>query len=121
MKQEMIDIDDISLSSIQYDKEKSSPTFKFNSETENTAINNIEKKDKLKNKIRETERRLERLERGIQALKGVEHSIISLRYIEGLGWREIAYKVNYSQRHCTRTKNNAIRKLSVALFGDNEK
>jgi len=87
------------------------------STVENTVIRIDKKRNDLKNRIKELECKLERIDRSIEALNDVERYIVVEWYFEGRQWWQIAHKVKYSERHCRRIKNNAVNKISVGLFG----
>lgn len=87
------------------------------SPVEAMVIKNEEKKAKLKKKIKEIRSRIRRIDKSIQALNDIERCIIKEWYFEGKQWWQIAHSVKYSERHCRRMKTNAVKKISVALFG----
>lgn len=103
---------------ISYDGVKTSPTFKFSSITENTALSVSEKIDYLEHSIKRIRSKLESIDRAIDGLTDIEKEIIKGRYINGQQWYVVAYKVKYSERHCKRIRTNAIIKIAIALFGD---
>lgn len=87
------------------------------STVENTVIRIDKKRNDLKNRIKELECKLERIDRSIEVLNEIEREIVKGWYFEGRQWWQIAHKVKYSERHCRRIKANAVNKISVGLFG----
>ena len=87
------------------------------STVENTVIRIDKKRNDLKNRIKELECKLERIDRSIEALNDVERYIVVERYFEGRQWWQIAHEIKYSERHCRRIRTNAVNKVSVGLFG----
>jgi len=103
---------------IEYDGVKTSPTYKFSSMTEDTALSITERIDYLEHSIRRIRNKLESIDKAISGLTDVEQDIIKGRYINGHQWYVIAYKARYSERHCKRIRTNAIIKIAIGLYGD---
>lgn len=103
---------------IAYDGVQSSPTNKFNSATENTALANIEKIAYLEHSIRSTEDRIESIDRTLKELTECERSIIIDRYIKAKPWYIVAYNVSYGERQCRNKRRDAIEKMAIGIFGD---
>lgn len=123
MKQEIEEIKkegDTGVGSIEYDKEKVSPTFKITSQVEDIAIRNIEKVERLQRRIEVTESKIQRIDNAIHGLNDIEMEVVQLKYIEGLKWWQVAYKIRYSERHCKRVRTDAIKKLAIGIFGEVE-
>ncbi|TDT63411.1 hypothetical protein [Fonticella tunisiensis] len=99
---------------IRYDKDKLSPTYAFNSEAENIAIDLAT----IKSRIERMKAKVEIIETAIEGLNEIEKKIILMKYIEGHHWWRIAYEVRYNERWCRQLKNIALKKLSVAIFGE---
>ena len=57
-----------------------------------------------------------RVNRGFKALNDIERQIVIGRYIDGLNWDDIAYKVYYSERWCRAVRNKAMEKLCLAMY-----
>ena len=94
-----------------------SQTNKINNPTESEAIPRLEIWERLKKRREETQKVLDILDRFINELNEVERKIIRMYYIEGKRWWEIAYEVQYNERHCRRIRTEAIGKLAVGLYG----
>jgi len=103
---------------VAYDDVKISETNKFHSQTEETAINNIELEKLINKKKEKLQRKLDMLDKLTEGLNKVEREIIRMYYIEGKQWWQIAYEVKYSERHCRRIRSEAICKLAVGLYGE---
>lgn len=106
------------MTGISYDGISTSPTHKFSSITEDTALAKSEKIDYLEHSIRRIESTLEGIDRALEGLSDIERNVIVERYIEGLQWWQVGYKVKYSERHCKRIRTDAINKLAIGLNGD---
>lgn len=52
-------------------------------------------------------------EQAISDLTEPQQKIARARYIDGLSWREVAEKTNYSESHCKNTNISIIRKVST--------
>ena len=87
------------------------------STVENAVINLDERKNELNEIKQRLKNKIERIDRAIGALNSIEKQIIEGKYFKGEQWWQIAHGVKYSERHCKRLRTNAIRKISVGLFG----
>lgn len=103
---------------VAYDDVKISETNKFHSQTEETAIKNIELEKLINKKKEKLQNKLDTLDKLTEGLNKVEREIIRMYYIEGKQWWQIAYEVKYSERHCRRIRSEAIGKLAVGLYGE---
>ncbi|MTI49688.1 MAG: hypothetical protein FH761_17800 [Firmicutes bacterium] len=106
------------MGAINYDTQKTSPTFKINKNTEDQAIKNITEIDLKEKLIEVTTNKISRIERALDALNDKEKTIVEMRYFEGKQWFEIAYKIQYSERHCKRIRSNTIKKLAIGIYGE---
>ena len=106
------------MTGISYDGEKTGKTYRFHSQTEETAINNIELEELINKKKEKLQSKLDMLDRLTEGLNDIERDIIRMYYIEGKQWWQIAYEVKYSERHCRRIRAEAICKLAVGLYGE---
>jgi DNA-directed RNA polymerase specialized sigma24 family protein len=105
------------MTAIEYSDEKTSPTFKITSQTEDTAIRNIEHTDLLRKRIEITQNKITRLDNAINGLNKNERDVIIKRYIEGKQWYIVAYEVNYNERWCKELRKRAIERLTIGLYG----
>lgn len=103
---------------MSFDNVKTSGTNKISSQTEDAAIRNIEIEDILKKKKGKLQHKLDILDKLIEGLNEIERKVITMYYIEGKQWWQIAYEVKYSERHCRRIRAEAICKLAVGLYGE---
>lgn len=88
------------------------------STVESKVISIDEKKRELKKDIENLETKLTRIDKAIEILNDKERHIITKRYFESKQWWEIGTELKYNERHCRRIRNEAIDKISVALFGE---
>jgi len=106
------------ITGISYDGVKTGKTYKFHSQTEDTAMRNIGVEELLKKRKEKLQSKLDILDKLTEGLNEVEREIIRMYYIEGKQWWQIAYEVKYSERHCRRIRAEAICKLAVGLYGE---
>lgn len=101
---------------MSYDNPKLSPSYAFNSATENTAEQNMSDYDKLIKDYGMTEGSVMLVEIVLSALNEVERTIVECKYIEGLDWIETAEKVSYSKSHTRKIgKGSAMQKMLNVL------
>jgi hypothetical protein len=122
MEQKLTDLynDKSSLGAIDYDKPSISPTFAFNSMTENECIDIIETREELEEKIRYNKSIVERLERALGCLNETELTIIQSKYISCMPYYSFIYKIYISERTAKYISRDALNKLVIAYFGDVE-
>lgn len=117
LKDEYAELEEIAEGkAVEYDQDKLCETYAFVSATENIALEMWKKATKIKH----LNNRIAVLEKAMEILNNTEKQILKLKYFENQPWFNIAYQVQYSESHCKRIRNRAIRKLSIALFGDPE-
>ena len=95
-------------------EEASGVTNKFNSSVENEIMVKENRKRELISKLRECERLKKRIDKAVNSLTGVDREVIELKYINKrlIGWKEIAYTVDYSESHCRkRIKPRALKHM----------
>lgn len=63
------------------------------------------------------EREIEKIDNAIASLSEDEQNIIRMRYLEKQLWYEVAYHVQYTERHCKRLRTRAIWYMSKSIFG----
>jgi len=110
LKEEYEVLNDVG-SGIDTSREATSKTYKFSSETENTAI----KLALLDGRIRTMERKVEQIDRALAALNNIEREVIEYKCIEGMYYYEFTYKVCMGERQCMRIKKRALKKIAIAL------
>lgn len=103
---------------ITYD-DVNSKTNAFHSAVETEVINRDERIEELEAKIRRAEELIHRVDRALKdVLNETEKRILVMYYMEGEPWYKIAYAVSISSRHCKRIRNDAIKRLIPAFFGE---
>ncbi|MGJ0848168.1 hypothetical protein ACR77J_15870 [Tissierella praeacuta] len=105
-------------SAINYSGVQTSPTNKFSSSTESTALSISERIDYLEHSIKRTKSKLDRIDKAIEGLTEKEKDIITKKYIEGKQWYVVAYNVSYSERQCRNIRTKAIKKIAIGIFGE---
>lgn len=110
-------IEDIAESNmgISYDKDPSGPTNKFNSTVENAAIK-IDKYD-IQHKIKVMTNIVNAIDRAFTSLTDVEKTIIKNRCMRGQYYYQFCYQIGTSERTARRIKKEALRKMSIVIFG----
>ncbi len=114
---EELKMDTVGTGCIRYDKEKTSPTYKITCTTEEEALDNIERIDRLEKQIIRTQNKIDKIDRALEALNDEERTIIQLRYMNGLQWWQVAGTVKYSERWCKEKRKGSIGKLALGIFG----
>ena len=62
--------------------------------------------------IAETEEELQKTEAMLDRLPAAQRRILQLRYIRGMEWIDVAEEEHYSERHCRRIHDEAVRTLA---------
>ncbi|ABR48735.1 putative sigma factor [Alkaliphilus metalliredigens QYMF] len=113
------DIDD-GMKGISYG-EPTSKTNKINRTTENNALKNIERKDRIKRdlerKISLETNKIKMVDNALDALSDVERTIINMFYIENLEWYKVAGKVCYSEGWCKEKRKESINRILFTING----
>jgi hypothetical protein len=122
MEQKLTDLynDKSSLGAVNYDKPSISPTFAFNSATENECIDIIESREDLESKIKNNKSIVERLERSLSCLNETELIIIKCQFIDRMPYYTITYKIYRSESRTKVIAKGALNKLVTAYYGDME-
>jgi DNA-directed RNA polymerase specialized sigma24 family protein len=103
--------DDIGVDGMDYGKDKISPTNKFNSTVENSALRIAQKElDK-----RRKEREIERIDNAVSILDDKEKEVITLRHIENRRWDTVTYKLDRTYDACKKIEQRTLRKMSKFL------
>lgn len=84
--------------------------------TENLALELYKKSTKIKH----VSAKIKAIENALEILNEDERAIITMKYLESQPWYVIAYKVQYSESQSKRIRRRAIRKICVALFGEED-
>lgn len=103
--------------------ETSSKTNKITRVTENIALANIEKKEKirreLERKISLETNKIKMIDNALDALSEVKRTIIEMFYIENLEWYKVAGKVCYSEGWCKEKRKESINRILYTINGKN--
>jgi DNA-directed RNA polymerase specialized sigma subunit len=89
-------------------EERPAPTNKFNSDTENQAIDLMTKKFELEDQKRKKERDIHRIDNALDCLPITQRKLIELKYKDNETWYGVAAEVNINPRHCRRLTNEAL-------------
>lgn len=111
---------DDGLNAISY-KDTNSKTNKITRVTENIALSNIEKKEKvrreLERKISLETNKIKMIDNALDALPEVERTIIEMFYIENLEWYKVAGNVCYSEGWCKEKRKESINRILYTMNG----
>ncbi|MBV4417186.1 hypothetical protein [Clostridium tyrobutyricum] len=66
-------------------------------------------------KIKDSQKRIEQIDRALSVLNKVEKEVIIYKCIDGMFYYEFTYKVYKSERQCKRIKKRALEKIAIAL------
>ena len=69
--------------------------------------------DKITEVLMEMRERLDEIILMIGELKDNEQVVIIFRYVQGMSWRKIESKINYSYKQCFRIHDRAIEKMTL--------
>lgn len=111
-----IQLDD-GVSGINYEGVSTCKTYKISQPVEDIAILNLEMINSIKQNIKKLKSKINSIEMSLSLLSDEEREIIQMKYFDSMNWPQISSKVNMSERHAQRIKNNAINKMKVGLFG----
>jgi phage transcriptional activator, RinA family len=111
-----IKLDD-GVSGINYEEVSTCKTYKISQPVEATAILNLEMINSITQNIKKLKSKINSIEMSLSLLSDEEREIIQMKYFDSMNWPQISNKVNMSERHAQRIKNNAINKMKVGLFG----
>lgn len=100
---------------INYDKDPSGETNKFNSIVENAAI----KIDKLNisHRIKAMQNVVNNIERALASLTDIERAVIINRCIKRKYYYQFCYQIGASERTAKRIKKEALEKMVIVIFG----
>ncbi|WP_417203731.1 sigma factor-like helix-turn-helix DNA-binding protein [Acetoanaerobium sticklandii] len=111
-----IQLDD-GVSGINYEGVSTCKTYKISQPVEAAAILNLEMINSITQNIKKLKSKINSIEMSLSLLSDEEREIIQMKYFDSMNWPQISNKVNMSERHAQRIKNNAINKMKVGLFG----
>lgn len=110
--------DDITLKGVDYDSISVSPTNEIKSVVENEVLSRTEKIEYLEHIIKRHRKDIEKLERALEGLEDIEHTIVVEKYINAKQWWQVASIVRFNERWCRELRKRAIDKLVVGIYGD---
>lgn len=111
-----IQLDD-GVSGINYEGVSTCKTYKISQPVETASILNLEMINSITQNIKKLKSKINSIEMSLSLLSDEEREIIQMKYFDSMNWPQISNKVNMSERHAQRIKNNAINKMKVGLFG----
>jgi len=85
--------------------------------TEIEALIVISKKNELISILNRNRRIIRIIDRALESLDEKEREVIVGYYIKNMSWDEISIAISHATRHCYRIRNEAIRKISQAIYG----
>lgn len=100
---------------INYDKEPTGSTNKFNSIVENAVIR-IDKLD-IERRLKVMANIINNIDRALNVLTDIEREVIINRYVKGEYYYQFCYKINVSERTARRIKEEALKKMIIVIFG----
>lgn len=100
---------------VNYDKNVSGPTYKFNSAVEN-AILKIDKLN-IEHRINVMKKILESIDRAMDSLCETEKEVLIKRCVKGMYYYQFCYDLGISERTAKRVKKEALNKMVIAVFG----
>lgn len=100
---------------ISYDNEPVSGGNAFNSVVENAVI----KMDKLEiqKRIKTMCNIVNNIDKALASLNDMEREVVINRCVKGLYYYQFCYQIGASERTTRRIKKDALRKMSIAIFG----
>lgn len=104
------------LSGISYDDISTSPTNKFSSSTEDTALSNTEKIHYLEHSIEGIRRQIESIDRAMEGLTDTERIVIQEKYINSKQWWQVSSVVHLGERQCRNIRKAAIEKMIIGMY-----
>lgn len=108
---------DVGVGAVSYDQPAAGATNAVVSIVENTIITKERKIERLQNELARVQGQLERIDIALANLPYAQRLLLERRYIDGLGWREVAEAVGYDVYYTKKElKQNAIGMLAGFLF-----
>ena len=118
IKQDIRDFNrDDGVGGIDFGKIQISKTNAFSSMIENATISNLEKLDFLEHCMNRADSVISKIDKAILELEEKEKLVIIEKYINSKLWWQVAMQVRYGERQCRRIRNQALRKMSIAIYG----
>lgn len=108
---------DYGIQGISYDGIATSPTHKFSSSVENTALSKSEKIHYLECQIENMQRDIDMVDRTLKGLTQLERDVVTEKYINSKQWWQVGSKVRFSESWCKKIRKRAIDKMVVGVYG----
>lgn len=100
---------------IDYSRDKISTTNKFSSDVENKVI----KLDKfnIEHRIKTMSNVINSIDKALESLTDMEKQVITNRCMNSMYYYQFCYKICTSERTAKRIKKEALKKMSIVIFG----
>jgi RinA family phage transcriptional activator len=100
---------------IRYSDDPKGSTNKFNSVVEN-AVLKIDKLD-IERRINAMKNIVNNIDRALESLTDIEREVVINRCMKRKYYYQFCYQINVSERTAKRIKKEALRKMSIVIFG----
>lgn len=109
--------DKVALRAITYDNIKVSPTYKISNAVLDGVIDPVKTIQEIDIDIYHENSLKKKIDRAINNLDVIRKEIIKLRYDEKKSWLEMSQDLYYDEKTLRKYKNEAIKSISIELFG----
>lgn len=109
--------DHIAVRAITYDDIKVSPTYKISNAVRDGVIDIVKVVQEIEIDLYHETSLKKKLDKAINNLNHIRKQVIELRYIEEMGWTEMAQELYHDEKTLRKYKNQAIKSIAVELFG----
>ncbi len=117
LKNDIKSEDYLAIRAITYDSIKVSPTYKISNAVRDGVIDPVKVVQEIEIDIYHEKSLKKKIDKAINNLNHIRKQIIELRYIEGMGWTEMAQKLYHDEKTLRKYKNQAVKSIAVELFG----
>lgn len=100
---------------IDYSRDKIGQTNKFSSDVENKVIK-LDKFD-IEHRIKVMSNVINSVDKALESLTDIEKQVITNRCMNGMYYYQFCYKICVSERTAKRIKKEALKKMSIVIFG----
>lgn len=109
--------DYIAIRAITYDDIKVSPTYKISNAVRDGVIDLVKVVQEIEIDLYHETSLKKKLDKAINNLNPTRKKIIEKRYIEEMGWTEMALELYHDEKTLRKYKNQAVKSIAVELFG----
>lgn len=109
--------DYITVRAITYDDIKVSPTYKISNAVRDGVIDLVKVVQEVEIELYHETSLKKKLDKAINNLNPIRKKIIELRYIDEMGWTEMAQELYHDEKTLRKYKNQAVKSIAVELFG----